>query len=91
MEGFEVAVATLLDKMAICEFYYGIYNGASVQSTTKSSHLHSMLDSALPELYAAIVVFSVKARTYFEAKRTFWFRPPILIYVYMQSLLLMSY
>ena len=32
-----------------------------------SLQLESMLDSALPELYAAVVVFAVKARAYFEA------------------------
>ena len=49
------------------------------QSTTNSSQLQSMLDSALPELYAAVIVFSVKARTYFEDKGTFW---PTLTYIH---------
>ena len=84
MEGFEIAIATLLEKMSICEFYSGIYNGVSLplQSTTNSSQLQSMLDSALPELYAAVIVFSVKARTYFENKGTFWLRTPTLTYIY---------
>ena len=80
MEGFEVAIATLLEKMSICEFYSGIYNGVPLpspsQSTANSSQLQGMLDSALPELYAAVIVFSVKARTYFEDKGTFWLRTP---------------
>ena len=75
MEGFEVAIATLLEKMSICEFYSGIYNRVPVpspsQSTANSSQLQGMLDSALPELYAAVIVLSVKARTYFEDKGTF--------------------
>ena len=70
IEGFEVAIAVLVEKMAICEFYTGIYFGVSLpsQSTENSLHLQSMLDSALPELYAAVIVFAVKARAYFEAR-----------------------
>ena len=62
MEGFEVAIAALLEKMSICEFYAGIYVGARLLS-----QFTAILDSALPELYAAVIVFVVKARTYFEA------------------------
>ena len=93
MEGFEVAIATLLEKMSICEFYSGIYNGVSLpsQSTTNSSQLQGMLDSALPELYAAVIVFSVKARTYFEVKGTFWLQTPTLTYIYIQSLFKISF
>ena len=63
IEGFEVAIAALLSKLSICEFYAGIYIGVAL-----TAKLQSMLDSALPELYAAVIVFAVKARTYFEAK-----------------------
>ena len=63
IEGFEVAIAALLDKLAICEFYASIYTGVAL-----TPKLQSMLDSALPEFYAAIIVFAVKAHTYFEAK-----------------------
>ena len=70
IEGFEVAIASLLEQVAICEFYSGIYIGASLpsRSTANTLQLQSMLDSALPELYAAVIVFSIKARTYFEAR-----------------------
>ena len=72
IEGFEVAIALLLEKISICEFYAGIYIGVplSSQPITNSLQLQSMLDSALPELYAAVIVFAVKARTYFEARGT---------------------
>ena len=63
IEGFEVAIAVLIEKMYICEFYAGVCVGASLPS----ADLQSMIDSALPELYAAIIVFAVKARSYFEA------------------------
>ena len=56
--------------MSICEFYAGIYVEVplSSQSTLNSLRLQSILDSALPELYAAVIVFAVKARTFFEAR-----------------------
>ena len=59
--------------MSICEFYASIYVGAllSSQSIENSLQRQSMLDSALPELYAAVIVFSVKARIYFEARGTY--------------------
>ena len=72
IEGFEVAIAALLEKMSICEFYAGIYTGVSLlspsQSTANNLQPQTMRDSVLPELYAAVIVFSVKARTYFEAR-----------------------
>ena len=60
--------------MSICEFYARIYAGvllSTVQSAANSLHRQIMLDSALPELYAAVIVFAVKARTYFEARGTY--------------------
>ena len=58
--------------MSICEFYAEIYVGAplSSQSTANNLQRQSMLDSALPELYAAVIVFAAKARAYFEATCT---------------------
>ena len=67
IEGFEVAIATILEKMSICEVYAEIYIGVQLPATN-SLQLQSKLDSALPELYAAVIVFAVKARTYFEAR-----------------------
>ena len=57
MEGPEVAIAVLLEKIFICELYTGIYAENSLQQ--------SILGSALPELNAAVVVFSAKVRTFF--------------------------
>lgn len=67
IEGFEMAIASLLEKMSISEFYTEIYVGVPL-STVNSQQLQGMLDSALPELYAAVIVFAVKARSYFEAR-----------------------
>lgn len=70
IEGFEVAIAVLLEKVNICEFYAEMCIGVRL-STEDSSQLEGMLDSALPELYAAVIVFAVKARSYFEARGTY--------------------
>lgn len=53
--------------MSICEFYAGIYAALPSRSIANNLQLQRTLVSALPELYAAVIVFSVKARTYFEA------------------------
>ena len=74
LEGFEVAIAALLEKMSICDFYAGIYFGVPFgpQSTENSLQLRTKIETALPELYAAVIVFAVKARTYyFEAGSMF--------------------
>lgn len=70
MEGFEVAIAILLEKMSICELFAGIYVEVRLplQSMTHSLQLQNILDSALPEFYGSVIVFAVKARAYFEAK-----------------------
>ena len=62
--------------MPICHFYAGIYVGVLLpsQSVEDGLKLQSMLESALPELYAAVIVFSVKARTFFEARGTYIIR-----------------
>ena len=71
IEGLEVAIAALLQKMSICEFYAGIYSGVSLQSIDDDPQLQRILDYVLPEIYAAVIVFSVKARDYFEAGSTY--------------------
>ena len=70
IEGFDVAIAALLGTISLCNFYAGIYFGVRLpaQSTANSLELESMRDSALPELYAAVIVFTIKARAYFEAR-----------------------
>ena len=73
IEGFEVAIALLIEKVAICELYAGIYSGVPLPSGSAADReeLQSMLDSALPGLYAAVIVFGVKVRSYFEATGTY--------------------
>ena len=66
IEGLEVAIAALVEKVSMCEFYAEMYYRVPLgpQSVKK-------LDSALPELYAAVIVFTAKARGYFEAGGTY--------------------
>ena len=69
IEGFEVAIAALLEKLSICGFYSEVYAGVSLsQSTMNSQQLQNMVDVALPDLYAAVILFAVKATTYFKAR-----------------------
>jgi hypothetical protein len=61
---------TIIVKMAECEFYASIY--AESLQVTLSSHQTTLSFkessySALPEFYAAVVVFSVKAKAYFAS------------------------
>ena len=75
MEGFDLATTALLENLSTCEFYAGIYSGVQLPSesteNTNTVQLKEKLESALPELYAAVIVFSVKAKTYFEAQCTY--------------------
>ncbi|KAF8436097.1 hypothetical protein BGX38DRAFT_1215437, partial [Terfezia claveryi] len=56
--------------MSICEFYAGIYVGVPLTSGSAANSLQRqrMLENALPELYATVIVFAVKAHAYFEAR-----------------------
>ena len=71
-QGLEAAVETIVVKMAICEFYTNVYveMGITLSSDQMTHSLQQSLDSALPELYAAVLVFSVKARQYFDPSNT---------------------
>jgi len=70
IESLEAAMETIIEKMAECEFYASIY--AESLQVTLSTHQATLSfkessDSALPEFYAAVVVFSVKAKAYFAS------------------------
>ena len=69
MECFEATMVTIMDKMAVSAFYTGIYTGIGIHSPMgDTGKLHEVLGVALPELYAAIIVFTIKARYYFNAR-----------------------
>ncbi|KAF8421792.1 hypothetical protein EV426DRAFT_189114 [Tirmania nivea] len=75
MECFEETMVTIMDKMAVSAFYASIYEGVELQTAMgDTDKLHKVLHMALPELYAAIIVFSIKARQYFDTR---WVRKAI--------------
>ena len=74
-DSLEAATETIVAKLAICEFYANVYvetmQMGNVLSSDKMTYkLRKSLDSALPEFYAAVLVFSVKARQYFAPSNT---------------------
>jgi len=74
-ESLEAATETIVAKMAICEFYANVYAetmqvGFTLSRDRMTHSLQQSLDSALPEFCAAILVFSVKARQYFDPSNT---------------------
>lgn len=69
-----MAIAALVERISICDFYAEIYFGVPLRprSTKNYLQLQSRLRYALPELLAAVIVFAVKARVYyFEAGSTY--------------------
>ena len=71
MECFEATMSTITDKLANCEFLASIYSeGLNTRmqclSGTNSQQIQETLDYALPNLYASIIVFSIKAHQYIE-------------------------
>jgi len=67
VECLEAMTDTLVAKMAVCEFYSSVYGETlktELSSTQLTNDLRKTLDLALPEFYAAVLVFSVKARQY---------------------------
>ena len=77
IEGLEVAVAALVEKVTLCEFYADMY----YNKIPLGPQSIKRLDFALPELNAAVIVFAAKARDYFEAGGTY------VEYIYMPYLL----
>ena len=69
MECFEGMMVTIMDKMAVSAFYTGIYTGIGLHTAMgDTGRLCEVLNKALPELYAAVIIFAIKARQYFDAK-----------------------
>ena len=64
-ESLEVATATIVEKLAACEFYASVYV-EMLSNPTIADNLRKSLESAFPEFYASVLVFSVKARLYFD-------------------------
>jgi hypothetical protein len=66
----EGALKTIAVSMANCEFYASIFidvlNRQATSSET-SAAWERQLEKALPEFYAAVLVFSIKVKGYFTS------------------------
>ncbi|KAI5782397.1 WD40-repeat-containing domain protein [Peziza echinospora] len=73
MEVLEWTMATVVATMATCEFYARIYSNSldvTLESTSTTEAFRRTLDSALKELYVALLVFSEKAKQYFDPENS---------------------
>lgn len=67
LSGLEEAASTITKNMADAQFYASIYVFSlqmDLDSTETTDTFRQTLDLALPNFYAAVLVFSVKARSY---------------------------
>jgi hypothetical protein len=66
----EDSLKTITVSMANCEFYASIFEDALNRRFTSpetSAAWEQQLDIALPEFYAAIIVFSIKVKGFFTS------------------------
>ncbi|KAI5793479.1 hypothetical protein FPQ18DRAFT_332387 [Pyronema domesticum] len=80
VEKLEAALKSIINSMANCEFYANIYTEAlNVCFRTPSTSIAwvEKLESALPQFYAAILVFAVKAKRYFTPSTRGKFTNPL--------------
>jgi hypothetical protein len=59
---------TILPRMADCEFYASIYAESLhtiLDSEQTTVAFRKRMESALPEFYSAVLVFTIKAKAYF--------------------------
>lgn len=60
---------SIVTNMAYSQFYAVIYAEtlkATLETDTTTKALKHDIESALPSFYATVIVFSVKAKSYFE-------------------------
>ena len=63
----------ILPKIADCQFYESIYSESlqmSLDSDRTTVSFRESMESALPGFYAAVLVFSVKPKSYFAPLRS---------------------
>lgn len=77
-ESFSKAIDTILDKLTICEFYAKTYidkeipSGGSTADSMDGAERQQLnmflfkLDRALPQFYASVVVYAIKAYSYLQ-------------------------
>ena len=78
IESIEVALATIVEKSAVCDFYaitYAETLKVTLDSASATQAFENTVSSALPEFYAAVCIFIIKAKQYFnpiDRKRPFY-------------------
>ena len=84
---------TIMDKMAVSALYADIYTGVGLDKAMEDTgKLHEVLDVALPELYAAVIVFAIKVRQYFDARCKRFYTPTRLaLYMITEQMLRKNY
>jgi len=73
MENLQATMSTVVEKIATCEFYAGIYQQRHpiiMTSTTTTPGVDNDLDADLNNLYAAVRAFLDKAMDYLEGGKT---------------------
>ena len=69
IESMEVALATIVEKSAACDFYAIIYAETlkvTLDSASTTQAFENTVSSALPEFYATVWIFIIKATHYFD-------------------------
>ena len=73
-ENLKKVIAIIVEETASCDFYTGVYMDTTslnmTLSVTSREKLHRTLGSALPELYAAILVLLAKLQIYLSPSTT---------------------
>ena len=68
MENLQATMSTMVEKIATCEFYAGIYQHRHPILTTKG--VDNDLDTDLGNLYTAVRIFLDKAMNYLGGRKT---------------------
>ena len=73
MDSLEAAMVTIVERMAICEFYAQIYDEGlrvSLATPATTEAFDEKLDAGLKDLYAAVRAFLDKAMEYFDPQNS---------------------
>jgi hypothetical protein len=72
MVGLELATETITNTLVKCEFYHRLYHSFTESYTSSNpdgQKMFSMFENQLPELYALVIILSVKVNAYIEPRR----------------------
>lgn len=66
-------MSTIVISMGYAQFYASMFLGSlkfRPEGEEAANHFKSEIEDALPNFYAAVLVFSAKAKTYFQPTKT---------------------